>query len=166
MKPTEPIGLLEGLATTRAIRRYTDELIPDDDLATILWHAGRAPSGSNRQPFRFLVLRARTRGNGRQAAPRRGVPRRAGTPKRKNDGYRPSRFADSMQRYVDRFETDAGRRAGLPRPLSRSFAVRRGIGVSRLPEPAPCRAGARLWRGPHHVAPGGRGGATRPSRHP
>ena len=24
---------------------------------SILWHAGRAPSGSNRQPFRFLVLR-------------------------------------------------------------------------------------------------------------
>ena len=48
MTPTEPIGLLEGLATTRAIRRYTDEPIPDEDLASILWHAGRAPSGSNR----------------------------------------------------------------------------------------------------------------------
>ena len=54
---TDPIGLLEALATTRAIRRYTDAPIPDDDLRTILWHAGRAPSGSNRQPFRFLVLR-------------------------------------------------------------------------------------------------------------
>ena len=51
------ISLLEGLATTRAIRRYTDEPIPEDDLATILWHATRAPSGSNRQPFRFVVLR-------------------------------------------------------------------------------------------------------------
>ena len=28
----DDIGLLEGLATTRAIRRYTDEPIPDDDL--------------------------------------------------------------------------------------------------------------------------------------
>ena len=51
------ISLLEGMATTRAIRRYTDDPIPEDDLATILWHATRAPSGSNRQPFRFLVLR-------------------------------------------------------------------------------------------------------------
>ena len=45
------------MATTRAIRRYTDDPIPEDDLATILWHATRAPSGSNRQPFRFVVLR-------------------------------------------------------------------------------------------------------------
>ena len=52
-----PISLLEGLATTRAIRRYRPDPIPDEDLATILWHAGRAPSGSNRQKFRFLVLR-------------------------------------------------------------------------------------------------------------
>src|SRR6185312_11202493 len=50
-------SLLEGLATTRAIRRYTADPVPESDLATILWHAGRAPSGSNRQPFRFLVLR-------------------------------------------------------------------------------------------------------------
>src|SRR3546814_2691545 len=45
------------MATTRAIRRYTDDPIPEDDLAEILWHATRAPSGSNRQPFRFLALR-------------------------------------------------------------------------------------------------------------
>ncbi len=51
------LGLLEGLATTRAIRRYTTEPLPQKDLNTILWHASRAPSGSNRQAFRFLVLR-------------------------------------------------------------------------------------------------------------
>jgi nitroreductase len=51
------IPLLEGLATTRTIRRYTDDPIPDADLAAILWHATRAPSGSNRQPVRYLVLR-------------------------------------------------------------------------------------------------------------
>jgi len=98
-----PIGLLEGLATTRAIRRYTDAPIPDDDLAEILWHAGRAPSGSNRQPFRFLVLRD---GPAAVAAKQLlGDAFRAGwNAKRESDGYRPSRFADSMQRYVDRFE--------------------------------------------------------------
>ncbi len=99
----EPIGLLEGLATTRAIRRYTDEPIPDDDLATILWHAGRAPSGSNRQPFRFLVLRDGP--NAAEAKALLGNAFREGwNAKREHDGYRPSRFADSMQRYVDRFE--------------------------------------------------------------
>ncbi|MEZ5255891.1 MAG: nitroreductase family protein [Ilumatobacteraceae bacterium] len=42
--------------TTRAIRRYTADPIPDGDLRDILFAATRAPSGSNRQPFRFLVL--------------------------------------------------------------------------------------------------------------
>jgi nitroreductase len=51
------LSLLEGMATTRAIRRYTDDPIPDADLAEILWYAQRAPSGTNRQKFRFLTLR-------------------------------------------------------------------------------------------------------------
>jgi nitroreductase len=101
---THEVGLLAGIATTRAIRRYRDEPIPDADLATILWHAGRAPSGSNRQPFRFLVLRD---GERAIAAKRLlGDAFRAGwAAKRHADGYRPSRFADSMQQYVDRFES-------------------------------------------------------------
>ena len=102
--PYSGIALLDGLATTRAIRRYTDDPVPDDDLATILWHAGRAPSGSNRQPFRFLVLRD---GPGAEAAKAvLGEAFRAGWgAKREADGYRPSRFADSMQHYVDHFES-------------------------------------------------------------
>ena len=99
----ETLGLLDGLATTRAIRRYTDDPIPDGDLASMLWHAGRAPSGSNRQPFRFLVLR-----DGPNAIAARsllGTAFRAGwAAKREGDGYRPSTFADSMQHYVDHFE--------------------------------------------------------------
>jgi nitroreductase len=51
------MDLLEGLTTTRAIRRYTDQPVTDQELASMLWAATRAPSGSNRQPFRFVVLR-------------------------------------------------------------------------------------------------------------
>ena len=54
--PPDTVGLLEGLTTTRAIRRYRDEPIPPEMLRAILFAATRAPSGSNRQPFRFLVL--------------------------------------------------------------------------------------------------------------
>ena len=97
------IPLLEGLATTRAIRRYTSAPVPEADLATILWHAGRAPSGSNRQPFRFLALRDGP--NASAAKHLLGDAFRSGwTAKREADGYRPSRFADSMQHFVDRFE--------------------------------------------------------------
>lgn len=100
---TSELSLLDGLATTRAIRRYTSDPVADGDLEQILWHAGRAPSGSNRQPFRFLILR-----DGPNAVIARAVLgdafRKGWAAKREGDGYRPSRFADSMQHYVDHFE--------------------------------------------------------------
>jgi nitroreductase len=52
----DSIGLLEGLTSTRAIRRYQDDALPDEALRDILFAATRAPSGSNRQPVRFVVL--------------------------------------------------------------------------------------------------------------
>lgn len=52
----DTVGLLEGICSTRAIRRYRDEPVPEDILRDVLFAATRAPSGSNRQPFRFLVL--------------------------------------------------------------------------------------------------------------
>ncbi len=66
-----PVGLLDGLATTRAIRRYRDEPVPDDALRDMLFAATRAPSGSNRQPFRFLVLRDGPNAPRREATHRR-----------------------------------------------------------------------------------------------
>jgi nitroreductase len=107
------ISLLEGLATTRAIRRYRDEPIPDDDLATILFSATRAPTGSNRQGFRFLVLRDGPRAV--EAKALLGQTFRQGWgDKRESDGYTEgsggrtdspkARMAATMQHFVDNFE--------------------------------------------------------------
>lgn len=52
----DTVGLLEGIASTRSIRRYRDEPVPDDVLRDICFAASRAPTGSNRQPFRLIVL--------------------------------------------------------------------------------------------------------------
>jgi nitroreductase len=107
------ISLLEGLATTRAIRRFTSDPIPEEDLSSILWHATRAPSGSNRQPFRFLVLR-----DGPGATEAKAVLgtsfRAMWAEKVIHDGYAEgsgadeaspkARMARTMQRFVDRFE--------------------------------------------------------------
>jgi len=107
------IGLLEGLSTTRAIRRYRDEPIPDEVLRDILFAATRAPSGSNRQPFRFIVLTDGPRAAEAKALIARGA-QRLWASKRRNDGYDTgsgatadspkSRMAATMQEYVDRFE--------------------------------------------------------------
>jgi nitroreductase len=106
------IGLLEGLTTTRAIRRFLPDPIPDEDLATILFAATRAPSGSNRQPFRFLVLRDGPKATEAKALLGRAF--RAGwDSKRASDGYDDAAGVDSspkartaraMQQFVDQFE--------------------------------------------------------------
>ena len=51
------IDLLEAMATARSFHRYRFDPIPEADLGRILWAGTRAPSGTNRQPFRFIVLR-------------------------------------------------------------------------------------------------------------
>ncbi|HVT70710.1 MAG TPA: nitroreductase family protein [Trebonia sp.] len=50
-----PLG--EAIFTQRAIRRLKPDPITDADLETILTAAGRAPSGGNLQPWRFLAVR-------------------------------------------------------------------------------------------------------------
>ena len=55
MKPT--IDLFEAIGTLRALRRFTDEPVSDEDLWTLLEAAIMAPSGGNRQPWNFIVIR-------------------------------------------------------------------------------------------------------------
>lgn len=50
------MDLREALYTTRAMRRITDEPIPDDVLARILDAAVRVPSAGNTQTWRFLLV--------------------------------------------------------------------------------------------------------------
>lgn len=109
----DEIGLLEGLVTTRAIRRYTDDPVPDEALRDIMFAATRAPSGSNRQPFRFIVLSDSEVAREAKALIARGA-RTVWNAKRSNDGYDSgsgaqsdspkSRMARTMQGYVDNFD--------------------------------------------------------------
>jgi nitroreductase len=48
---------LEALMTTRAMRRYTDAAVSDDEIWTCLRAAQQAPSGGNLQPWQFVVVR-------------------------------------------------------------------------------------------------------------
>jgi nitroreductase len=54
---TQEISLFEAIHSQRAIRRFTDEPVPDEAIQRILEAAVRAPSGRNRQPWRFVVIR-------------------------------------------------------------------------------------------------------------
>lgn len=105
--------MLEGLTTTRAIRRYRDEPVPPEVLRAILFAATRAPSGSNRQPFRFMVLTDGPKAREAKRLIARSAQAAWGQ-KRTTDGYErgsgerddspKARMARTMQRYTDEFE--------------------------------------------------------------
>src|SRR5215218_9505919 len=109
----EDVDPLVAMASTRAIRRYRDEPVPDDVLNAVLFAASRAPTGSNRQGFRFLVLRDGARA---EAAKRilGASARLVWNVKRERDGYDAhadrapdspkSRLARTMFEFVERFE--------------------------------------------------------------
>jgi nitroreductase len=50
------MDLYEALMTTRAMRRFTDEPVGEEDVWACLRAAVQAPSGGNIQPYQFLVV--------------------------------------------------------------------------------------------------------------
>jgi nitroreductase len=53
----EPLSLFEAITSQRAIRHFSSQPVSDEAVETILSAAIHAPSGGNRQPWRFLVIR-------------------------------------------------------------------------------------------------------------
>lgn len=55
----KPEDMLKFLKERRTIRRYADKMVPDEEIEMIL-EAGRwAPSASNLQPWKFIVIKNR-----------------------------------------------------------------------------------------------------------
>lgn len=52
----------QAIAERRSIRKFTDQPVPDHVLRQILHAATLAPSGKNRQPWRFHVVQGTARG--------------------------------------------------------------------------------------------------------
>jgi nitroreductase len=110
--PPDVVGLLEGIASTRAIRRYRDDAVPAEALRAMIFAATRAPSGSNRQPFRFIVLTDGPKALEAKRLIGEGA-RQIWGGKREHDAYDrgsgtdesspKARMAGTMQHYVDHF---------------------------------------------------------------
>jgi nitroreductase len=54
---SDDIGVFEAMRTCRAIRYLKPDPVPDELIRTVLDAAIRAPSGSNRQSWHFLVIK-------------------------------------------------------------------------------------------------------------
>jgi nitroreductase len=53
---TSQLTPIEAIMTTRAIRRFTDEPVSDEEIGVCLAAAQQAPSGGNVQPQQYLVV--------------------------------------------------------------------------------------------------------------
>jgi len=53
---TATVSMIDGLMTTRAIRRFMDAPVDDADIVTCLRAAQQAPSGGNVQPQQYVVV--------------------------------------------------------------------------------------------------------------
>ena len=51
------MNTLDAIAARRSIRKFQNRPVSDEDIRTILQAAIQAPSGRNRQPWRFVVVR-------------------------------------------------------------------------------------------------------------
>lgn len=51
------IGLFEAIYTQRAIRQFKPDPVPEELIRKLVEAATKAPSGSNSQPWRFVVIR-------------------------------------------------------------------------------------------------------------
>jgi F420 biosynthesis protein FbiB-like protein len=56
------MNTLEAIAARRSIRKFKPDPIPEDVLRTILTAGIQAPSGKNRQPWKFIVVQGEQRG--------------------------------------------------------------------------------------------------------
>jgi F420 biosynthesis protein FbiB-like protein len=56
------MNTLEAIAARRSIRKFKPDPIPEDVLRTVLTAGIRAPSGKNRQPWKFIVIQGEQRG--------------------------------------------------------------------------------------------------------
>ncbi|MDR2508079.1 MAG: nitroreductase [Candidatus Accumulibacter sp.] len=78
-----PLGAYEALYMRKSIRAYRSSPVPRDSLERILTAAGRAPSGTNTQPWRVRVLT----GNARQRLVDAVLAFRMSNPGVENWGY-------------------------------------------------------------------------------
>lgn len=51
------MNTIEAIATRRSIRKFKPDPIPEDALTKILTAGQQAPSGKNRQPWRFVIVK-------------------------------------------------------------------------------------------------------------
>ncbi|HEX2851260.1 MAG TPA: nitroreductase family protein [Acidimicrobiales bacterium] len=107
-RPAPTADLFDTMRTARAIRRFRPDPVPDEVLLECLEAATWAPSGSNRQGWRFVVLRSPEARALLGRAYRRGWTDKAGPagmpPPAPDDTSPRAKATRAMQHFVEHFE--------------------------------------------------------------
>lgn len=89
-------GFLERMSRRRTIRRFSSEQVPPEVIENAVRTAGTAPSGANRQPWHFVVVR--------DAATKRRIRRAAET---EEEAFYSRRASDEWLEALEPIGTDA-----------------------------------------------------------
>jgi nitroreductase len=114
MSGVAPAALLELLGERRSTRAFTDVPIADTVLDRLLAAAVTAPSSSNRQPWRFVVVRSADRRRAVVDAVRRAA-------ERLHEIIARSPHADEFGRYGDQFWQPLDGAAAIIVPCARAM---------------------------------------------
>jgi nitroreductase len=104
--PTSDESVFDVMYTCRAMRRFTNQDVPDSTVLELLDSAIRAPSGGNAQNWRFIVVRDR------------GVKKALGEEVRKRTRWKST---------IDGLRIEAGRRTGILSGPEEEARARRGL---------------------------------------
>lgn len=55
--PVDEMSLVQAMSTQRSVREFTEKAVPDEVVRRVIELATKAPNGSNRQAWRFIVIR-------------------------------------------------------------------------------------------------------------
>jgi len=150
------MDLYEAMRTTFAAREFTDDPLPDETLVQILDRARFAPSGGNRQGWRFVVVRD----PGRRA--RLGELYREGWSELVKLPY----YASAAKEPTGSPARRMHRRLHHPRARGQADGDHRLLHLSRSPEHHAGGARARHRELPHHHPPVPRGAGEGIARSP
>ncbi len=138
---TEEIGLFDAMFSCRAMRRLDSRPVPEDLLIKLIDAANQAPSGSNLQRARWIVVRDAEQRKQLAALNKKAVDAYVG-PQSGRAGELPHQSGDKRQRMLDAVLWQADHMHEIPALVIACFQFDGPVSASEA-----LQAGGSLWPG-------------------
>ncbi len=138
---TEEVGLFDVLYSCRAMRRLDSRPVPEDLLIKLIDAANQAPSGSNQQRARWIIVRDAGQREQLAALNKKAVEAYVG-PQSGRAGELPHQSAEKRQRMLDAVLWQAEHMQEVPALVIACFEFDGPVSAGEA-----SRAGGSLWPG-------------------